>query len=131
MRERATRWPGAGIAINRRGPAAPVADQLELDGLELVAGGRPDYAAACQDLYDRITERDGDGEPAPTIRFRRHEALDDAADVAGKQGLGDGGWVLSRTKSTGDISTLEAGALAAWAVAREPVDLPAPFVMFG
>jgi hypothetical protein len=44
-------------------------------------------------------------------------------DVAGRRRLEEGGWVWSRKRSTGDIATLEAATLAAWAVARavEPV----------
>jgi hypothetical protein len=139
----ALRDKGQGVAINRRGPAAPVADELErettyADGsrsgvLELLLPTSTDYAAACQDLYDRLHDvrPDAAGKPRPQLVHRRHEGLDDAVDVAGRQKLQDGGWVWSRTKSTGDISTLEAATLAAWAVARNPVELPAPFVMFG
>jgi hypothetical protein len=124
-RARQLRDAGQGVAVDRRGPAAPVADQLELAGVELLPLAGPDYAAACQDVYDRITDPAG-----PRIHIREHEALDTAADVAGRRVIGDGGWVWSRAKSTGDVSTLEAATLAAWAVLRNPVPEPAPYVVF-
>jgi phage terminase large subunit-like protein len=117
---------GQGVAIDRRGPAAPVADQLDLAGVDLLPMGSTDYAAACQDVFDRITHPDG-----PRIRLRAHEALDTAADVAGRRTISDGGWIWSRTRSTGDVSTLEAATLAAWAVLRNPAAEEAPFVVFG
>lgn len=131
------RHPGALVALERRGPAGPVADALELDGVELVAGGRPDFPAACQDLFDRVTHTEaGEGgaggvlEPAPRIRLRSDPAFDDAADVAARRFASDGAWVWSRTRSAGDISALEAGTLAAFAVARQGEPEEAPFVMF-
>lgn len=126
---------GHGVAIDRRGPAAPVADQLELaatdsrgrtgGSLTLLPVNLTDYAAGCQDIFDRITDPG-----APRIRLREHEALDLAADVAGRRPLTDGGWVWSRTKSTGDVSALEAATLAAWALLRNPVPEAAPYVVF-
>jgi hypothetical protein len=116
----------APVAVERRGPSAPVADALELSGIELVRDGRPDYPAACQDFFDRITDTGG-----PRILLRAHEALDLAADVAGRRPTYDGGWTWSRTRSTGDISALEAATLAAHAVARQPAPAPAPLIHFG
>jgi hypothetical protein len=107
--------------------------------------GGTDYAAACQDVFDRITAtrpspiyvpgQDGGGgfgeEPAPRLIHRAHEALDDAADVAARRTVSDGGWVWSRARSTGDVSALEAATLAAWAVLRNPAPAVAPFMLFG
>lgn len=123
---RSLRDAGEGVAIDRRGPAAPVADQLALAGVELLPLAGPDYAAACQDVYDRITDP-----AAPRLRMRSHEALDDAADIAGRRLLGEGGWIWSRAKSTGDVSPLEAATLASWAVLRNPPAAVAPFILFG
>jgi hypothetical protein len=124
-RVRGLRDAGQGVAVDRLGPAAPVADQLDLAGVELLPLGGGDYPAACQDLFDRITA------PEPRLIHRTHAALDDAADIAGKRLRGDGAWVWSRTKSAGDISALEAATLAAWAVLRNPAPAPAPKVYFG
>ena len=70
-------------------------------------------------------------EETPRIRIRTHEALDTAADIAGRRAMHDGGWIWARTRSAGDISALEAATLAAHAVARQPAPAPAPLVYFG
>lgn len=111
---------GQGVAILRNGPAAPVADQLELAGVELLVPSLADYTAACQDTYDRLCDAEARKPEGARLIARRHQALDDAADVAGTRGVGDGAWVWSRAKSTGAIDALEAGTLAAWAAARAP-----------
>jgi hypothetical protein len=113
---------GQGIAVDRRGPAAPVADRLELAGVELMPLNLADSAAGCQDLYDRITDPAG-----PRLFHRSHEALDDAADTAERRFVGDGGWVWKRNPFS---APLEAATLAAWAVARNPAPEPVPFVVF-
>jgi hypothetical protein len=50
-----------GVAIDRRGPAGAVADALELAGVPLLTPTVIDYAAGCQDLYDRVTDPPGRG----------------------------------------------------------------------
>jgi hypothetical protein len=117
---------GQGVAVDRKGPAAPVADQLELAGVELLPLNVSDYAAACQDIYDRILAG-----PPPRVHLREHEALDTAADIAARRTLADGAWVWSRNRSAGDVSALEAATLAAWAVLRNPAPEPAPAFHFG
>jgi hypothetical protein len=125
-RVRSLRDRGEGVVADRLGPAAPVVDQLELAGVDLIPLGGGDYPAACQDLFDRVTDP-----AAPRLRHRTHAALDDAADIAGKRLRGDGAWVWSRTRSAGDISALEAATLAAWGVLRNPAPAPAPLLYFG
>lgn len=127
--ERRRRWPGAGFAGDRRGPAAPVCDQLDLAGVELLPAAGGEYAAACQDIFDRITDPAG-----PRVRLRGatdaiQAALDASADVAGRRHYGDGAWVWSRSKSGGDTSSLEAATWAAWALLRNPAPKPAPRVV--
>jgi hypothetical protein len=121
MAARMKRWPGAAVAVLRRGPAATVADALERAGIELLPAGDAEYAAACGDLFDRICDAEARGEDGPRVAIRAHEGMDAAADIAGKRLVGDGGWVWSRTRSAGDISPLEAGTVATWAAQR-----PAP-----
>jgi hypothetical protein len=118
----ALRDAGQGVAVDRRGPAAPVADALELAGVELLPLGLADTSAGCQDLYDRICDPAG-----PRLRHRASEALDTAADVAQRRMVGDGGWLWKRNPHS---DPLEAATLAAWAVARNPEPEPAPFVVF-
>jgi hypothetical protein len=113
---------GQGIAVDRRGPAAPVADALELRGVDLLPLGLNDAAAACQDLYDRIIDPAG-----ARVIFRPHEGLDGAVDTAERRFVGDGGWVWKRNPHS---APLEAATLASWAVARNPAPPEAPFVVF-
>src|SRR5205085_5695608 len=89
---------GGGVAIDRRGPAGAVADALELAGVPLLLPTVIDYAAGCQDLFDRVTG------PSPRLVHRAADQLDAAVDVAGRRRLEEGGWVWSRKRSTGDIS---------------------------
>jgi hypothetical protein len=113
---------GQGVAVDRKGPAAPVADRLELAGVELLTITGSDAAAGCQDFYDRVTDPTG-----PRLLHRSHEALDDAIDTAERRFIGDGGWLWKRNPTS---APLEAATLAAWAVARNPVPEAAPFVVF-
>jgi len=123
---------GVGVAIDRRGPASPIVDALELattrsdgtpDGrLELLVPSLNDATAACQDVFDRITDPAG-----PRVLHRAHEALDVAADTAVRRFTNDGGWLWKRNPFS---DPLEAATLAAWAVARNPAPLEAPFVVF-
>jgi hypothetical protein len=113
---------GQGIAVDRRGPAAPVADRLELAGVELLPLGLTDTTAACQDLFDRVSDPAG-----PRLLHRSADALDDSLDAAERRYVGDGGWVWKRNPYS---APLEAATLAAWAVARNPEPEPAPFVVF-
>jgi hypothetical protein len=124
-RIKALRDYGGGVAVDRRGPAGAVADALELAGVPLLTPTTIDYASGCQDLYDRVTDPAG-----PRLIHRASEPLDAAVDVAGRRRLEEGGWVWSRKRSTGDISTLEAATLAAWAVARAPVPVEIGRVYF-
>jgi hypothetical protein len=110
---------GQGVVVDRRGPAGPVADQLELAGVELIPLTTLDYATACQDLWDRLCD-DAAQSAGPRIRLREHPELDAAALLAGRRLLREGGWVFSRRESTGDVAALEAATLAAWGVARAP-----------
>jgi hypothetical protein len=121
MAARMKRWPGAAVAVLRRGPAATVADALDRAGIELLPAGDAEYAAACGDLFDRLCDAEARGEDGPRVVVRAHEGMDLAADTAGKRLVGDGGWVWSRSRSAGDISPLEAGTMATWAAQR-----PAP-----
>jgi hypothetical protein len=113
---------GQGIAVDRRGPAAPVADALELRGVELLPLALNDTAAGCQDFYDRITDPAG-----PRVLLREDEALDVSADTAERRFVGDGGWVWKRNPTSAPI---EAATLAAWALARNPPEPVQPFVVF-
>lgn len=125
--------PGLGVAVDRRGPSAPIADALELAGVDLLPLTAIDQAAACQDLWDRIAGRAA-LEAGPQLLHRGPEDgtgdLDTAVDVAGRKFIGEGAWVWSDLHSTGDQSALKAATLAAWAVARAPVPMVVGRTMF-
>jgi hypothetical protein len=113
---------GQGVAVDRRGPAAPVADQLELAGVELLKLGATDVTAGCQDFYDRVTDP-----AAPRLLHRSCEPLDEAVDTAQRRFAHDGGWLWKRNPWS---APLEAATLAAWAVARNPEPEQQPFLAF-
>jgi hypothetical protein len=116
---------GASLVVRRNSPAGPVADGLELAGVDLTTPNVTEYAAACSDFYDRVTHT-----PAPRVAVRAHPSLDQAADVAGRRLGEEGVWTWSNARSTGDICTLEAVTLATWGAARVPAPAAAPFVYF-
>jgi hypothetical protein len=113
---------GRGVAIVRTGPAANVADALELAGVELLTLTPTDYAAACQELWDRLCDetarRDG-----PRVRHVDSEDLDRSVDVAGRRFIGEGAWVWSAKASTGDTAALEGMTLAVRAAGHAPAPL--------
>jgi hypothetical protein len=129
LRDRLAKWPGASVAVLRNSPAGPIADALELAGVPVIAPTQVEYAAACSDFYDRVVI-DPVTEPEPRLIIRSHEALDGAADVAGRRLGEEGQWVWSNARSTGDISALSAGTLAAWLALRAPAPAPAPVAIF-
>ena len=118
----ALRDAGQGVAVDRKGPAAPVADALDLADVELLDVSLAAATAACQDTYDRIVDPAG-----PRWLHRACDELDDAADVAERRWVNDGGWLWKRGPAS---DALEAATLAGWAAVRNPEPEPAPFVVF-
>jgi hypothetical protein len=114
---------GQGVAVVRGGPAGPVADALELAGIELLELSSLDYANACQDLWDRLCDA-GAVADGPRLLHRDSEELDRGMDVAGRRFIGEGAWVWAAKDSTGDIATVAAATVAAWAVARAAPPAP-------
>ena len=112
---------GQAVAVDRKGPAGPVADQLELAGVELLPLTGLDKAAACQDLWDRLCD-EGALTDGPRVLHRDHPALDAAVDVAGRRFIGEGAWVWSAKESTGNVATLEGATLAVRALAHAPAE---------
>lgn len=96
--------------------AGTIADRLEMVGLDPLRTGASQMARACADLVDQVN--------AGTIAHRAQAALDEALSVAGRRALADG-FAWSARASSGDISTLVAVTLAAWAARTRPT-LPPP-----
>lgn len=133
----------AAVAVDRKGPAGPVVDQLELAGVELLPLTGLDKAAACQDFWDsfcdeqalqhgpRVRHRAEHPEPADPDEQLVPSRLDAAVDVAGRRFIGDGAWVWSAKNSQGDVAVLEAATLAVRALAHAPTPLVVGRTMFG
>jgi hypothetical protein len=102
------RWQPRQVAYDAAGPALDLADDAARSGLILVPVKSRDYAAACAGLLEALT-----AEPA-TVRYRPHQALDDAAAAATMRALGDA-WAWGRRSSTVSLSALTAATVARWA----------------
>lgn len=105
---------GAPVAVDRYGPSAALYDELARAGVTLVPLTTSAVSAACSNVYTGITA------PKPTWLHRPHPQLEDAAELAARKWVSDGAWVFGRRASVGSISSLEACALAAWAVDHLP-----------
>jgi hypothetical protein len=102
------RWQPRQVAYDAAGPALDLADDAARAGLTMVPVKARDYAAACAGLLESLT-----AEPA-TLRYRPHQALDDAAAAATMRALGDA-WAWGRRSSTVSLSALTAATVARWA----------------
>jgi hypothetical protein len=106
--ELATKWRPRAIAFDAAGPALDVADAATRAGLTLMPLKARDFAAACSGLLEALI-----AEP-PSIRYRPHQALDDAAAAATRRALGDA-WAWGRRQSAVSLSALTAATVAYWA----------------
>ena len=109
LEELRRRWSPIAVVANVTGPARSVVDELGRAGAGVDRYGAGDYAAACQTFYDLVLEG--------RLAHRGQAELDEAARVVGRRSAGDS-WVFGRAASSGDISALVAGALAAHRVSR-------------
>lgn len=121
----------APVVVDPVGPSGPLADALELRGVNVIRPKTADVTSGAADLFDRITATDDAGVPiTPRIVFRPNEALNAAVDRASKRMVGDGAWTWGRRTSSGSIATLEAATNAARQAVRN-VPAPAPYVYMG
>lgn len=109
------------FAVDRNGPAGNFADELEREGVPLIALDAPKVAQACVSFYDSVI----DG----AIRVRQDFDLDAAVAAAAKTSVGDS-WRWGRKSSRFDISLLMAASIGQWAVQHVPAEME-PFVAFG
>lgn len=106
------------VAIDSRGPAAVLIPALERAGVRLRICDTTDVLDACATTLDLVREQ--------RLRHAKYAELDLAVNGAVRRMVGDR-WAWGRKVSTADISTLEAGTLAAW-LAAEPVLVSTPAI---
>jgi hypothetical protein len=110
-------WHPRQIAYDAAGPALDVADDATRAGLTVTPVKARDYAAACAGLLEALT-----ADP-PTVRYRPHQALDDAAAAATMRALGDA-WAWGRRSSSVSLSALTAATVARWAALHSEPSAP-------
>ena len=103
----------AAVVVDRVGPSATLADDLEAAGVALFPLTSALYAAACARFEDDLTNG--------RIRYRLHPALDAAVDGAAKRPYGEG-WAWGRRNAAAPIPELVAATLASWADQHRPAD---------
>jgi hypothetical protein len=115
------KWRPNAVTFDAAGPAIDIADELTRRGMTLTPVKARDYAAACAGLLEAVTS-----EP-PTVRYKPHQALDDAAAAATRRALGDA-WAWGRRQTTVSLSPLTAATVARWAALH--VEAAGPFRIF-
>lgn len=113
--------------VDSIGPAATLANDLELTGLSPAKFGVRDLTAACADMWDRIVATDDDGIAAPTVKIRPHDALDLAAELVTKRRVGEA-WAWGRRTSAGSIAALDAATLALYGELHRPPPPISPMI---
>ncbi|SDH16028.1 Phage terminase-like protein, large subunit, contains N-terminal HTH domain [Leifsonia sp. 98AMF] len=115
LRELRAKYPDAGFIIDPNGPSAALHDEVQRAGFELIPVGTREVIAATQATVAGITNPAG-----PTWRYRPHDKLEAAAELATKRFAGDGTWLFGRRASVGSISALESANLGAYGVLHLP-----------
>lgn len=106
------------VAIDKKGPAAPLIQDLTDLGVQVVGTGLDDFVQACADMWKAVE--------TGQVWHGNYDDLNDAVDAATWRTVGDRR-VFGR-KAT-DISMLEAVTLARWAAVSRPVTKP--FALWG
>jgi hypothetical protein len=109
------KYPTAGFIIDPNGPSAALHDEAERAGLPLVPLTTGDVIGATQATYAGIVNPAG-----PTWRYKPHDKLDAAAELATKRFAGDGTWLFGRRASVGSISALESANLGSYGIHHLP-----------
>lgn len=115
LRELRAKYPDAGFIIDPAGPSAALHDEVERAGFELIPVRTGEVIAATQATIAGITNPAG-----PTWRYRPHDKLDAAAELATKRFAGDGTWLFGRRASVGSISALESANLGSYGINHMP-----------
>ena len=112
----------APVVIDSAGPSADLyTEAVKSDHIQLLDMTIKEYTGACSSVFSGIVHLDEDGKKLPPVwLYRPHQALNDAADMAAKRSVGDGGWAWGRRASTGSISALESATLSSFGVDNLP-----------
>ncbi len=113
------RWPGSPLAIDARGPAAPLIPDLRRGGVTVVELQPATVSQACGVLFDDLVDS--------KVAVRRHGGLDKAAHAVTRQFSGDA-WRFARRDGT-DITPLMAVTLAHWCATRGRPVSPVPAIV--
>lgn len=97
------------VAIDKKGPASFAIPALEAAGVELTFLTLDDFVQACSDMRTAVEQR--------TVTHSNYDDLNAAVDAAGWRKVGDR---RAFARKSGDISSLEAVAIALWAARNEP-----------
>jgi len=108
--ERVQRHGAAKVVCDARGPASSLIPELERRGVTVTTVDADEYAKACGDFVDIVTEA--------RLRHMGQAPLRAALRGAGTRPLGDR-WAWSRRGSGVDITPLVAATLATWGAAEE------------
>lgn len=117
MKDLSQKHPDAPWAIARRGPSAGLRENAERAGLKMLDLDGSNESTAHGMLLEGITST------PQTWRYRPHEQLDLAAELATRRYFSDGAWVFGRRASVGSISAVEAASLAGWGACHLPEDV--------
>jgi phage terminase large subunit-like protein len=109
-----------GVVIDPSGPAGPLIDLVEQEGVEVMKINARETAQACGRFFDMVTD-------SRTLRHNNEPVLNAAVAGAIRRDLGDG-WAWARKGTSVDISPLVATTLAIWAhdkfaIRKAPYDL--------
>jgi len=116
LRERRAKWGDATFVCDAKGPAGALLAECDREGVPVRHVSLSEYQQACGALLDDIVER--------RLRHLGQPELDAAVDGAGRRDVGDA-WLWSRTKSSADITPLEAATVAKFdADQHTPVVVP-------
>jgi hypothetical protein len=114
---RIQRKHGILVAIDPKGPAGFLIEDLEAAGVTLATASQDDFVQACADIRSAVAV--GNVEHADT------DELNDAVDSAGWRSVGDR---KAFGRKTGDIAMLEAVTLARWAAESLNYDVEDSFL---
>jgi phage terminase large subunit-like protein len=107
------RWQPRAVSYDSGGPALDVADEAERLGLTLMPLKTKEYVAACAGFLEALTPE------KKALRYRPHQALDEAVSAATRRAVGDA-WGWGRRTATVSLAALTAATVARWAEDHAP-----------